>query len=297
MKYFSSAETQDLLPWEALIDTLAQAVSDYAAGTIICPERMVLPAANVHAYQMCMPTVAPDLLVTKLLTIFPENAHHARPTIQGQVLCADGQTGTFLFGLDGQMVTMRRTAAMSLLAIRCLHTQTPERVLIIGTGIQAQAHAEALCSLYPDVKIAIRGRTRAAAGKICASLGRQNICVAETPNDTYDVVITVTSSKAVLYDEPARPGCLVIGVGAYRPDMIEIGSRTITGSVIYVDDPVGAPTEAGDIIQAGISWDWVRALAEAQKMPPPSKNSVFFKSVGCGAWDLAAGRLARQQMG
>ncbi|MFT8717507.1 MAG: hypothetical protein ABF932_12900 [Gluconobacter potus] len=119
---------------------------------------------------------------------------------------------------------------MSLLAIRWLH-------------------AEALCCLYPDVKIAIHGHAWAAARKICASLAKQNIFPAETRND--------------FYYEPARPDCLVSGVGAYRPGMLEIGSRTIRGSLIYVDDPVGVPTKAGDIIQAGVSWDFVHALAKA----------------------------------
>lgn len=76
----------------------------------------------------------------------------------------------------------------------------------------------------------------------------------------------------------------MIGIGAYRLDMIEIGSRTIGRSQIFVDNPVGVPGEAGDVVAAGTDWSTVRSLAEAVAAAPDSSRPIFLKSVGCGTW-------------
>ncbi|NKJ48326.1 ornithine cyclodeaminase, partial [Burkholderia sp. SG-MS1] len=98
------------------------------------------------------------------------------------------------------------------------------------------------------------------------------------------------------YDEAARAGRLVIGVGAFTPEMIEIGARTIAASALFVDDPAGAKHEAGDFIQAEVDWATVGGIAavlEGAARGSPDKP-VVFKSVGCAAWDLAACRVARE---
>lgn len=81
-------------------------------------------------------------------------------------------------------------------------------------------------------------------------------------------------------------------MGAYRSDMIEIGPRIVLQSLCVIDDPIGASHEAGDILQAGKSWSEVGALADFLQEAPGKDQAVFFKSVGCAAWDLAACRLA-----
>ncbi|EHH67489.1 ornithine cyclodeaminase [Gluconobacter morbifer G707] len=59
---------------------------------------------------------------------------------------------------------------------------------------------------------------------------------------------------------------------------------------------MGAPSEAGDFIQAGTDWKQVRSLAEMLQTQRPVSRPVFFKSVGCAAWDLAACRLVRASL-
>jgi len=100
-----------------------------------------------------------------------------------------------------------------------------------------------------------------------------------------------------VYDEQADPGRLVIGVGSYRLDMIEIGARLIAGSQIYVDDGIGAAGEAGDIAASGAGWCHVKKLAMSLIEPPDFPRPVFLKTVGCAAWDLAACRTAQRALG
>ncbi|MCE2563293.1 delta(1)-pyrroline-2-carboxylate reductase family protein [Komagataeibacter sp. FNDCF1] len=296
MKQYSAQQTCELLPFSPLVDALAIALKETVTEQIICPERLTVPATDGKGVLMTMPSVGHDLMVTKLLTIFGGNPALHLPAIQGQVICAEARSGRFLFSLDGPTVTMRRTSAVTMLGIRLLAGRKPQRVLIIGTGIQAVAHVQALSALYPGITAVIRGRSHERAAAFCtehatSALDLRPEGAHEAP---FDVVITVTSSTNVIYDQAPTPGCLVIGVGAYRTDMAEIGPLTINGSDLYVDDLVGAPSEAGDLHQAGVDWARVRSLATVlEGTPRDPARPVVFKSVGCSAWDLAACRVAR----
>ena len=297
MQIFTAGQTASLLPIPELVDTLQDVVRDYAAGNILSPERMVVDTADAGGHLLCMPSVANDIMATKLITIFHGNK--ALPVIQGQVTCCDARDGTFLFTLDGPETTGRRTAAMSMLAIRMLHHSPPRHVLIIGTGTQARGHVNALRTLYPEAVISVRGRKPPGVTALCAVLDPTGHHVRpEPPGDAEvaDIVITTTSSHEIVYDAAPRAGRLVIGVGAYRPEMIEIGPNLVLNSRLFVDDPIGAPSEAGDLIQAGVDWQNVFPLATAIDTPPPPEIPVLFKSVGCAAWDLAACRLARRRL-
>ena len=293
MKHYSATQTREALPFPDLVEALAQTVQAYADGAVICPERSITPSPHSSTLLLNMPSVSQDLLVTKLLTLCPDNAGTSRPTIQGQVTCANSRTGELLFSLDGPTVTMRRTSAVSLLGIRLLARGPVRRVLMIGTGTQARAHCEAFAALYPNITLVVRARSPEAAAAFCQQQTDLPLAIRpEQPDEPpFDVVLTVTSSREILYDAPPDPACLVIGVGAFQPDMIEVGPAIVRNSVVYVDDPIGAPGEAGDLIQAGIDWKTVRPLASALHTPPPAGRPVFFKSVGCAAWDLAACRV------
>ncbi|MFT8417579.1 MAG: delta(1)-pyrroline-2-carboxylate reductase family protein [Acetobacter sp.] len=301
MHILSAHQTRQVLPFRPLMDMLRSVVRSYYQGHIVCPERLVVPTHDRQGLVMSMVACGADILAHKLLTIFPHNTD--LPTIQGQVTCLDAKTGRFLFALDGITTTERRTAAMSMLGLECFCPPRLKHVLLIGTGAQARVHLEALNTLYPGLHVFVRGRTAKSVQALLdgpyTNLHLQ--AAPQKPDVPYDLVLAVTSSKDILFDQDATPETLVIGVGAYRPDMIEIGPRIVQQSLCVVDDPVGAPTEAGDLIQANKDWSEVRALAEfldnaAQRNAPALTQPVFFKSVGCAAWDLAACRLVHATM-
>jgi len=297
MQIHNAAETARLLAYPRLIAALEEVLPAYQRGEIVSPERLVVPVGDGAGMLLSMPCSAPDLIAHKLITIYNGNPARGLPALQGQVTCLDATNGRALFVLDGPTVTARRTAAISMLGIRRLRAAPPRNALLIGIGAQARAHAEALLELFPGIRIAVRGRRAEAVRAFCGTLG-----TAVQPEEDGDalspeVVIAATSSKHPVYDAAARAECLVIGVGAYRLDMVEVGAPTITGSQVYVDDPVGAPVEAGDVVAAGTDWSSVRPLATALEAPPDFSRPVFLKSVGCAAWDLAACRAARVALG
>lgn len=153
-------------------------------------------------------------------------------------------------------------------------------------------------TLYPKAEVTLTGRSLERARAVTASLqtrfGARVQAAASVPEKT-DVLISLTSSLTPVYHEPARLERLLIGVGAFTPEMAEFEAHTVLASRLYVDDLTGARKEAGDLLQADVNWDQVQGIHQVLRSPAPKDKPVFFKSVGSAAWDLAAARCALHQ--
>jgi 1-piperideine-2-carboxylate/1-pyrroline-2-carboxylate reductase [NAD(P)H] len=281
------------------VRALRATIVEYGAGQIVSPERLAIPMQE-GALMLSMPASAKDIAIHKLVNVCPLNRARKLPTIHGQVIACDAQTGEMLFVLDGPTVTGRRTAAVTVLGIQTLHGVAPREILIVGTGKQAANHAEAFAVIFPEARLFVRGSSLKSAQAFVASVKSvaPNLSVLEGDMipDSIDVVVTLTTSKSPVYTQPARPGRLVVGVGAFTADAAEIGQETVVGSSLVVDDPIGAKHEAGDLIQAKVDWTSVFSLANALAGELKTSAPIVFKSVGCAAWDLAACRVARQAL-
>ncbi|WP_287877872.1 bifunctional Delta(1)-pyrroline-2-carboxylate/Delta(1)-piperideine-2-carboxylate reductase [Aquitalea sp.] len=292
----TAQQTADMLPFKQLCQVLSTAAIEYQAGQIASPERQVLPLAG-EGVLLSMPATARDIGMHKLVNVCPANSASQLPTINGIVSVYDAATGLPLLVLDGPTVTARRTAAVSMLAISLLHPAAPTHVSLIGKGKQASGHLEALATLYPGIRVDVHGLNLDSAQAFCqrhAALNLQLQPASGRIAEKSTVVIMLTTSKAPVYNEAARIDRLLIGVGAFKPDMAELGPVSIAGSQLFSDDPAGARHEAGDLIQAGIDWNSVASLADAVAGRVDPGRPVIFKSVGTAAWDLAAARCALQ---
>ncbi|WP_313178536.1 bifunctional Delta(1)-pyrroline-2-carboxylate/Delta(1)-piperideine-2-carboxylate reductase [Massilia sp.] len=290
---YHRAQTAALLDFAELVDAIAVAAEELEAGAIRSPERLVVPL-GAGAVMLSMPAAAQDIAIHKLVNVHPGNPAIGLPAIHGAVTICDTATGQVRCVLDGPEVTGRRTAAVSMLAIRRLLPQAPRQILIVGTGVQARHHVQALHALYPQAEVWVQARTRDAATRFCDAHQALHGSLRPRASDApaMDVVITLTTSLEPVYDEAPRPGCLVIGVGAFRPEMAELGATTLHGSELYADDPPGARHEAGDLLRAGIDWSRVGSLGALLRGPVDHTRPAVFKSVGTAAWDLAAARVA-----
>ena len=287
------ARTAAAIPFGPLVDALAVAAVQFLRGEIRSPERLSVPLAG-DGVSLSMPASAADIAIHKLVNVQPANTEAKLPSLHGVVTVSDSRTGRPLCFLDGPELTGRRTAGISLLGIRAFLRRAPARVLLIGTGAQSGYHVAGFHALYPACQIVVRGTGRAREEAFCQAWRGVHPaiapCPAQIPGDV-DVVITLTTSKQIVYDEAALPSRLVIGVGAFKPDMAEIGAATLRASRIYADDPAGARHEAGDLIRANVEWSEVMPLAQALNGNHPDAP-VVLKSVGTAAWDLAAARVA-----
>ena len=140
----SQAEVASVLDMVQLIDAVEAAMVDLSAGRASVPARVGAVVAERHAILAAMPAYLPSsaALTTKLVSVFPENRD--RPTHQAVICCFDPETGSPVAIMDGTLITAMRTAAGSALATRMLARSNSAVVAIIGTGVQAGTHVQAL---------------------------------------------------------------------------------------------------------------------------------------------------------
>lgn len=297
LQIFNAAQTARLLDFADMVHEIKQASLELAKGTLQAPERQAVTYPD-GGIMLSMPATAADIGIHKLVNVMINNAERNLPTIHGVVSAFDGQTGKELFILHGQTVTARRTAAVSMVGLDLFLPQLPEHITLIGYGHQAIGHINAIARLYPGIKVTITGRNPDKAQAFAKAHKHLNLDLSAANNipDTSNAVITVTSSLNAVYNENATSGRLIIGVGAFRPDMAEVGTNTINGSQVYVDEPIGALHEAGDLIQANVDWQQVQSIANAVQNGVNTSKPIFYKTVGSAAWDLAATRAALKKL-
>lgn len=301
MLQLDAARTAQHLPYRELVPAIARAADELAQGTLHAPERLATRIDD-DATLLCMPAVAPDISITKIVTVHAGNGAQGLPTIHGEVVVFETATGRRLMLLDGPTVTSRRTAAATLLAIDTLARRSPASALIIGTGAQAAAHVDALVEYLNVRSLWIAGEDRARARDFCTRVrnrhaGIDPIPVAAAELDPTgcgtDVVIAVTTARSPVVPVNLPDSTLAIGVGAFRPDMAELPAALLRRRRIMVDYLPGARHEAGDLLQANVDWQQVSELAQRSRGADERDGTAWvFKSVGHASWDLAAARVA-----
>lgn len=301
MLRLDAARTAQHLPYRELVSAIARAADELAHGTLHAPERLVTRIAD-NATLLCMPAVAADISITKIVTVHGDNAAQELPSIHGEVIVFETANGRRLMLLDGPTVTARRTAAATLLAIDKLARRRPASALIIGTGAQATAHVDALVEYLNVRSLWIAGEDCTRARDFCSRVrnrhaGIDPIPVAAGELDPTgcgtDVVIAVTTARSPVVPANLPDSTLAIGVGAFRPDMAELPPELLRQRRIMVDYLPGARHEAGDLLQANV--DWQQVIDFAQGSPDAGERDSpawVFKSVGHASWDLAAARVA-----
>lgn len=298
----SGEETARRLPYGRLVPAIHRAASELRDGKIQAPPRLVTPMENSNGSVMCMPASASDLSIVKLLTVLPGNAGSGHPTVQGQVSVFDAANGRPLALLDAGTVTSRRTAAVSMAGAERLLTVPPRSVMVVGNGVQAASHIEAFANYFGIERFHVAARNMAGAAEMRATIrdktAELDIALVPAteldgfPWDGLDVIVCATTSTSPVIPPDIPDNILVIGVGAYRPDMIELPQPLLRRRSVIVDTLEGARHEAGDLIHAELDWAEVAELCDIEKRGMPTERSFVLKTVGHAAWDLAACRTA-----
>ncbi|HEY5094049.1 MAG TPA: ornithine cyclodeaminase family protein [Candidatus Eremiobacteraceae bacterium] len=195
-------------------------------------------------------------LGAKLVTVFPKNSALGKHTHNAVIALFSSETGEPLALLDGRYITEIRTAAASAIASHALARSGFSAVAILGTGVQARAHIEAMCTLKSVESIRVWGRDESKASELAAhdSGGGITIKAVASVEDAcrgVDVVCTVTASADPILDvQHVAPGIHINAVGACTPRARELTSALVGRSRIVCDSLEGAMTEAGDIVLA-----------------------------------------------
>ena len=215
----SRADVESLLDLDGLVDALAAAMADLSSGRASMPPRVIATVEDAPGLLAAMPAFLPSsaALTTKLLTVFPENRE--RPSHQALICCFDPADGSPVALMDGTHVTAARTAAGSALATRLLARHDARVAAVIGTGVQAEAHARAVSRLTGIALVRVAGRAADGADELVRRLVDEGVPAETAPSieeavRSADVVCAAThADRPVLRRDWLAPGTHVNSVG------------------------------------------------------------------------------------
>jgi len=216
--YLNEEQVREQLRMADLIPTMEKALIDFSAGRVTQPVRSIISIDPPGGFLGLMPALTPDGLGLKAVTFYPSNIERGIPTHMATIFLVDPQTGTPLAIMDGRLITEMRTAAVSAAATKLLTSPDAKVLAILGSGVQARSHVEALRIVRAFEEIRVWSPTKEHADQFASEISATAMS-AEKAVRGADVVVTVTNSKEpVLQGSWLKSGCHVNAVGACRPD-------------------------------------------------------------------------------
>jgi thiomorpholine-carboxylate dehydrogenase len=273
-----------------LIPAMEKALIDFSAGKVTQPVRSVITVDPPGGFFGMMPALTSEGLGIKIVTFYATNTERGLPTHMATIFLVDPETGRPLAVMDGRLITEMRTAAVSAAATKLLASPDAKILAILGSGVQALSHAEALRLVRNFKEIRVWSPTREHAAQFAREISARPMSAEEAVRSA-DVIVTATNSKtAVLKGSWLKPGCHVNAVGACRPDWRELDDDAMA-NVVFVDSREGAIKESGDVILSGTKIYAELGEALAGKVPPRANETTIFKSLGMAVEDIAAALL------
>lgn len=286
------AEVAALLDPDALVEAVATALVDLSAGRASLPQRIAAsaPAGLLGAMVAYLPSL--DVLVAKLVSVFPLNV--GIPSHQALIAVFDPRTGAPVALLDGEEITAQRTAAASAIATRLLARADAEALAIVGTGVQAASHARYVAPVRKFRTVLVAGRDPGKARRLADQVGGRATSIEEAVRSADVICATTHAREPVILREWLRPGAHLNSVG-FNPLGREIDA--VTGALVAVESrssalappPAGANelrhVAAADAVELG-------ELLSGSRAGRTSPDQVtIYKSVGVAAEDAAAAAL------
>ena len=303
IRYITAAEVHAALPYPILIEALRGA---FLAGAE-APVRSSFPVTPEGDRLLLMPAWRAGLdLGVKLVTVFPRNPERGLASVSALYVLLDGATGHPRALIDGESLTLRRTAAASALASTFLSRPDSDCLLVVGTGALAPYLASAHCAVRRLRRVLVWGRSPERAGAAAGALKDEGIPARSIADlaaglAEADIVTCATTAREPLVrGAHVRAGTHVDLVGAFTREMRESDDELVVKAAVFVDTFAGALKEAGDLVQplarGVIERDHVLAeLADLVAGRHAGRRNhaevTLFKSVGTALEDLCAARL------
>src|SRR5260370_27169191 len=303
-------EVARLLPMPECIRVMRDALAALARGEALVPLRTVMRVRGVGGFLGLMPGyISPHegkegALGMKAVSVFPANATRGIDTHQGAVLLFEADTGRLSALMDGAAITAIRTAAVSGLATDLLARPDAGELAILGAGVQARTHIDAIAAVRPLRRVRIWSRNQEHAAALASELRpRFQFAIeaaprAEAAGRGADIVATVTASpEPILQRGWLKEGGHINAVGSSIPTTREIDTATMAAAPLFVDRRESALAEAGDLLmpmrEGAVKGDHIQAeLGEVIIGKSPGRRSpaelTLFTSLGLAVEDVAS---------
>ena len=297
MIQLDEAGVRERLQMPELIDAMESALAAFSRGDVDQPVRSVVEVAPGRGFLGVMPAHVrdSDSLGCKLVTVFHGNHDRGLPGHQAVILLFDSDTGSLVAIMDGRYITEVRTAAVSAVSAKLLANPGARSVGILGSGVQARSHVEALSHVLKDATFRAWSPNRAHLEAFAAESGAVAADSARSAVADADLIVVATASAEPVLDAAwVKPGAHVMAVGACRPYQRELDPK-LAMSRLFVDSRAAAVKESGDIVMSGFESLIVGELGELIAGGIEGRTAAdqitVFKSLGLAVEDVATARL------
>ena len=309
LPFINGNELKHYLPYPMLIEALRKTFTQVNHAPLRHAHRVSEPGPTTL---LIMPVWQESKqLGLKVVAVAPENRALGLPTVHALFILMDTATGVPIALMDGEQLTLRRTAAASALASDYLSRKESHHLLLVGTGRLAPHMAIAHCMTRPIQQVSVWGRDSQSVTQTAKTLREEglpeHLAIIESHDlsqsaQQADIICCATTSKEpLIFHDWIKPGTHIDLVGGFRPDMREADDALMCHAQIFVDTFEGTLAEAGDLIhplqQGLMTRDAVRAeLADLTAHRHAGRSNddeiTVFKSVGTAIEDLCAASLA-----
>ena len=253
----NQSEVTELLPMHECIGVMRDAFTSLARGEAIVPLRPVMKLPENRGVLAMMPgyMARPESIGIKVITVFPGNLGTPLDSHQGAVMLFDAHDGRLIGMMDASAVTSIRTAAASALATDLLARQGAADLAILGAGVQARTHLEAMRAVRRIVRVRVWSRTPEHAQAFADREGKRHEVDIEIASNARDAVLgadiistTTAAHHPVLHGEWVSDGAHINAVGSASPIMRELDTSAVVNARLFVDSRESLLNEAGDFL-------------------------------------------------
>jgi alanine dehydrogenase len=297
-RFFDEDDVRARLFMPDLIEAMERALVEFSAGRVQQPVRTVLQFGTERSLFGVMPSFVPSLpaLGAKLVTVCPGNTERGLGTHQALIVMLNPETGVTEAVLDGRYITEARTAAVSAVSARYLARKDARVLGILGSGVQARSHCEALKLVRNFCEVRTWSPNTDRLRQFAAESGALAMESAEAVVRGADVVVTATASPTpVVQNEWVSDGTHVIAVGSCVPSHRELDPELVKRARLVVDSRAAALQEAGDVVMGIAEGRWTAAhiAAELGELPrrQDDREITVFKSLGLAVEDIFTAHL------
>lgn len=302
------AELQQLLPLETVIPVIEGAFVAFAAGrTVAYP----VVREQVPAYRGIFGIKSgylqdEEVVGLKAGGFWLDNPQRGLTTHQSTAVMFDPRTGLPTAFMDGNHITVVRTAAVGALAARHLAREDARVAAILGCGVQGTGQAQALCQVRPISEIRAFDGRRESTERFADTLRARGVAVhlvaeAEEAVRGADIVVTATPGwEPVLEAKWVVPGMHVSAFGTDTRGKVEVEPSLFAKATVVVDD-VSQATTIGEtqhpVAQGVIRVEDIHAtlgeiLARRKAGRTRADEITLFDGTGLAFQDLVCGDLA-----
>jgi len=305
MKYIDGSAVKELLRMSNCIELMKHTLIELSEGRAKQVLRMVMPLGE-SSFLGLMPSAisSKQIAGAKVISIFPQNSTRDLPSHQGVVLLFETETGELKAIVDGEEITAIRTSAVSAAATELLARNDSETLAVIGAGVQARYHLEAMLCVRDIKRVNVWDIDYNFASRYAKEMTEKHgltvtVCKSSTEAiKDADIICAVSAAaEPVVYGKDIKDGAHINAVGACRANVRELDTEAVIKGRMYADSMESLMNEAGDFLipyrEGLVSEDVItgelgRALSGKIDGRRNDSEITIFQSLGLGVYDIAA---------